>query len=77
MPSMSALPEKHAHRTERITQAERLKRQRAVASAHSHNYIEGIEQDPAADPIFDAYIEGAEIDMTELGKRIDALAVSR
>lgn len=59
-----------------ITNEERLRRQKAIARAHAHNYIEGIDQDPAATPIFTAFANG-EIDLTELGRRIDALVASR
>jgi hypothetical protein len=61
---------------QRITDEERLRRQKAVTRAHAHNYIEGIDQDPAATPIFAAFTNG-EIDLVELGRRIDALVASR
>ena len=73
---MSPAAEKRAQYPQPITDEEQLRRQEAVARAHAHNYIEGIDQDPAAEPIFAAFIKG-EFDLAELGRRIDAFAASR
>jgi hypothetical protein len=59
-----------------ITADEEERRRQHVASAYSHNRIEGIMPDPEGQPIFEAYISG-EIDVAELGQRIDALVASR
>jgi hypothetical protein len=59
-----------------IAANERERRRQQVASAHSHNRIEGIMPDPDGRPIFDDYISG-KIDIAELGRRVDALVASR
>jgi hypothetical protein len=59
-----------------ITEAEKARRKAAVARAHAHNFIEGLERDPAGEPIFDAFVNG-DIDLKELGRRIVAIVASR
>ena len=62
-------------KTESISTDEQQLRRDVVTQAFAHNRIEGITPDPAAQPIFDAFING-EIDIFELGRRIDALPIA-
>jgi hypothetical protein len=57
--------------TPTITAEEIARRREFVRQAHANNRIEGIEHDPATDPIFDAYVRG-EIEATEMIPRLKA-----
>jgi len=73
---METITPKRLRSSPRITADEEERRRQHVASAYSHNRIEEIMPDPEGQPIFEAYISG-EIDIAELGQRVDAFIAAR
>ena len=60
------------HKTPGISSEEVERRRKMVRSAFRSNAMEGLRPNPACQPVFDAYIAG-EIELDELGRRIDAV----
>ena len=56
----------------RISAAEAARRRVAVEKAHATNRIEGIAPNPAAEPIFDAFVRG-DLTLAQMGEAIDRL----
>jgi hypothetical protein len=54
-----------------ISAEETARRREVLRRADAHNRIEGIDRDPASDPVFDAFVRG-EIEVTEIVPRLKA-----
>lgn len=64
------------HLTERITEAERARRRRAINQARHSSEMEGMQSDPEARALQEQYVAG-ELSVTELGDRTRELVLAR
>jgi Antitoxin VbhA len=51
--------------------AKETARREVLRRADAHNRIEGIDRDPASDPVFEAFVRG-DIEVTEIVPRLKA-----